>query len=128
VGSILPKTNPVPSSPIVERQSHDTTHIAAPAKRKSVIVLDVTGSGIKTTQKFTVGEDWDLAWSYDCSGFSDGTGNFIVSVEGGNGTGHPAGVNQLGAGGHDVEHFHNGGQFYLEMNSECTWRVRAISL
>ena len=32
-------------------------------------------------------------------------------------------VNQLGKSGSDVEHYHNGGAYYLEMNSECKWHV-----
>jgi hypothetical protein len=34
-------------------------------------------------------------------------------------------VNQLGAKGADVEHYHSGGTFYLVVNSECSWHITA---
>lgn len=86
-------------------------------------LLDVTGAGIKTTETFTVGNTWDMPWSYDCSG-AGGRGNFIVTVMAADGHGsRNAGTNQLGASGQDTEHFHVGGTFYLEINSECSWHV-----
>jgi len=60
-------------------------------------VLDVRGSGIKTTQNFTVGSQWDLVWSYDCSSFGS-KGNFIVNVLTPNGqSSSNVGTNQLRA-------------------------------
>jgi hypothetical protein len=89
------------------------------------VLLDVTGSGIKTTQKFTAAADWDLEWSYDCTS-TGSTGNFIVTVFDGDGSlSQNAGVNELDKGGSGVEHFHVGGSLYLEMNSECSWHVVA---
>ena len=29
-------------------------------------VLDITGSGSKSTRTFTVGNSWQINWSYDC--------------------------------------------------------------
>jgi hypothetical protein len=96
------------------------TIAAAPAP---TTLLDVSGSGIKTTQAFTVGPTWAMTWSYDCSAFGS-RGNFIVNVMTTDGHGsRNAGTNQLGTGGSDVEHFHVGGTFYLEINSECGWHV-----
>ena len=90
-------------------------------------VLNVRGSGTKSTKTFTVGDEWDLGWSYNCSGFSDGTGNFIVSIERkGGGVSTQVGVNQLGANGDSTEHYHDGGTFFLEINSECTWAVKVV--
>ena len=91
------------------------------------VLLNLSGSGTKTTQKFTTsGDDWDLVWTYNCASFG-GSGNFIVMVK--NGDGSPSdnqGVNQLGANGSDTEHFHSGGTFYLQVISECSWTVKAI--
>ena len=85
----------------------------------------MSGSGIKTTQKFSTPEDdWDLAWTYNCASYG-GRGNFQVYVTSPDGTpSGNAGVNELGAGGSSVEYFHQGGTFYLVMNSECTWSVK----
>lgn len=85
-------------------------------------LIDLSGTGTKSTQKFTASQDWDLAWSYDCSAYG-GTGNFQVYVNG------PlvSPVNQLGASGSGVEHYHEGGSTYLEVNSECSWHIKATT-
>jgi hypothetical protein len=90
------------------------------------LTLSVTGSGINTTQSFAVAGSWDLIWSYDCGNFGT-QGNFIVNIYDGDGS--PSftnvGVNQLGALGSGVEHYHSGGSFYLVIISECNWSVSA---
>lgn len=95
------------------------TSPAAPRK-----LLDITGSGTKTTQKFTAAGDWDMAWSYDCANFGY-QGNFIVTPTGEDNNPSLANqsVNQLGKSGQDVEHYHHGGTYYLSVNSECSWHV-----
>ena len=95
---------------------------ATPAVMQTL--LDVSGSGTKSTQKFTAGGDWDLNWSYDCSNFG-AQGNFQVMIYDGSGSlsFSNAMVNQLGKSGSDVEHYHNSGTYYLEVNSECKWHV-----
>jgi hypothetical protein len=98
---------------------------SATAKASSApkVLLDVQGTGTKSTNKFTAGGDWDLTWSYDCSSFGS-QGNFQVILYGQNSSdlkGIP--VNELGAKGNDVTHEHDSGTFYLEMNSECAWHV-----
>jgi hypothetical protein len=104
------------STPAVADKSPSAKPAAAPK-----VLLDVTGSGIKQTQKFTAGGDWDLEWSYDCASFG-ASGNFVVTAYGSDGL--PAVLtNELGAKGADVTHQHNAGTFYLSVNSECTWHV-----
>ena len=90
------------------------------------VVYSGSGSGQHTTQRFSVGDDWDLKWSYNCENFGS-AGNFQVYV---NGAPDPEmGVNELGMHGQGTEHFHGGaGKRYLEMNSECDWTVKAVSL
>jgi hypothetical protein len=87
-------------------------------------LLDLNGSGTKQTQKFTAAGDWDLSWSYDCSAFGT-QGNFQVYVY--DDSGSPSidntGINQLGAKGSDVQHYHKGGTYYLTINSDCSWTV-----
>lgn len=104
------------STPAVADKSPSAKPAAAPK-----VLLDVTGSGIKQTQKFTAGGDWDLEWSYDCASFGT-SGNFVVTAYGSDGL--PAVLtNELGAKGADVTHQHNAGTFYLSVNSECSWHV-----
>lgn len=104
-----------------------TTKSTATPAHTAQTLLDVSGSGTKTTQKFTAAHDWDFNWSYDCANFGQGQGNFQVFVYSGDGTLSFANapVNQLGAKGSDVEHYHTGGTFYLTINSECSWHVTA---
>jgi hypothetical protein len=97
-------------------------HKTAPAPRPQIL-LDVEGSGIKTTQRFQAPDEWAIAWSFDCSN-SGGSGNFIVSVDGDI---SDTAANQLASSGHDVSYEHSGGNVYLEINSECDWHVRAVS-
>ncbi len=89
-------------------------------------LLDLSGSGTKQTQVFAAASDWDLAWTYNCSNFGD-QGNFVVEVM--NRDTSPSfenqSVNQLGSKGSDVQHYHKGGSFYLSINSECNWTVKA---
>ena len=101
----------------------------APAAQAAAIpqsLLKISGSGSKSTAKFTAAGDWDLNWSYDCSSFGY-KGNFQVFVYNGDGSMSfsNAGVNQLGMSGADVEHYHSGGTFYLTINSECNWKIEA---
>lgn len=89
------------------------------------VLLDLKGSGSKSTQKFTAGSDWDLNWSYDCSNFGQ-DGNFQVFIYDGSGqmSFRNSPVNQLGASDSGVEHYHNGGTFYFTVNSVCSWKIQ----
>ena len=100
------------------------TQAQAQAPASPQVLLSISGSGSKTTEKFTAVSDWDLNWSYDCSNFGD-QGNFQVFVYNGDGSMSfsNSGVNQLGKSGADVEHYHTGGTFYLTVNSECGWKI-----
>ncbi len=134
-----PPAQSVPAAP-------DTTTVSAPASQPAVTaavnhptsalpptpvvaaapqtLLDVSGSGTKTTQSFTAAGDWTLGYSYNCSNFGD-QGNFQVYVYNSDGSMSfdNAGVNELGKSGSDTEYYHKGGSYYLEMNSECNWHV-----
>lgn len=104
------------------------TAAAQPGAKR--VLLDVTGSGTTTTQKFTAPGDWNLAWSYDCSSFFGGTGVFQAYIYNGDGSLSLQNslVNQLGANGHGVEHYHHGGTFYLVVNSVCSWHITATAV
>jgi hypothetical protein len=100
------------------------TAAAEAARAAAAVALDISGSGSHSTEVFSVNQEWALDWSYDCSNFSDGTGNFIVNV---NGDVSTLGVNQLGSVDSGTEYFHQGGNVYLEINSECSWTVKVIN-
>lgn len=118
-----------PTEPPSDAALHASRPVAGhPKQRSPHVVLSVSGSGINTTKKFAVSDDWDLAWTYDCSDFGN-SGNFIIQITGADVMRPEAGTNELGARGSGTEHLHGGaGYRYLEMNSECNWEVKAISL
>ena len=110
------------------------SQVASPSPQ---VLLDLKGSGTKTTGKFTAAGDWDLDWSYDCTAGLIRNGavpsgyhcSFIVHVK------QPDGhfslenqaVSQLGVKDQGVENYHTGGTFYLEVQVCCSdnsWTVR----
>jgi hypothetical protein len=91
------------------------------------VLLDVSGNGSKSTQKFSAARDWDLDWSFDCvrTGQEGNLANFIVTVknEDGSASRQNQPVNQVGLNGREVTHYHKGGTFYLDVNTQCSWRM-----
>src|SRR5947209_608132 len=62
----------------VPAKSDNTTQASSSKAALAVpqTLLNISGSGTKSTQKFTAASDWDLNWNYDCSKFAGGQGNF----------------------------------------------------
>lgn len=90
-------------------------------------VLEVSGSGIKSTETFHVEDDWDLRYSYDCSDLG-AKGNFQV-YEHTDGTLSGVLVNELGKSGEGVTHEHGGeGEKHLKVNSTCDWSLSVVDL
>ena len=73
-----------------------------------------TGNGAKSTEKFTVPNEWRLTWSCDGTGYS--AWYFGVYVYKGNGDLFKLAANTA-APGSDTSVFHEGGEFYLEINT-----------
>lgn len=103
------------------------TTVAPTTTPAPTVVYSKTGSGTGTTPNFTVGAEWQIDWTYNCSNFG-GSGNFIITPVGSGGTGiglNP--VNELGASGADTAYEHDAaGTFNLQVNSECNWTVKVI--
>jgi hypothetical protein len=103
-----------------------TTLGAAPATSATptqTVVFTKSGSGIANIQQFTVGDDWALQYSFDCSNFG-GQGNFQVYED------YPGGsvlANQLAGKGSDTSYqTADGGTHTLKVNSECSWTIKVI--
>jgi hypothetical protein len=97
-----------------------------PTSAAPSVVLSLSGSGSKSTRTITVSNEWSLSWTYDCSNFGP-QGNFQVFIYDADGTPSSAtGINQLGSRGSDTEYFHQGGNLYLEINSECRWSIKVL--
>lgn len=88
-----------------------------PAKKQTL--LDVSGSGSMQTEKFSSQGDWDMKWEYDCSNIGVAS-NFIVT---------PTSdiklnpLNHLGQVGAGAQHYYQSGEYYLDVLSQCKWRI-----
>jgi hypothetical protein len=101
---------------------------AAPPPARPHVIARFTGSGIENTSQFTIGGsgNWELRWSYNCSSLGS-SGNFIVGEDNNNDL-SGASVNELGPAGHGVTHvYSDAGRHYLSVNSECSWKMTAVS-
>jgi len=85
-------------------------------------LLEVSGNGIQTTQKFTTTGAWTINYTYDCSSFGF-KGNFQVYIYNGDGSMGDIAANELGMSGSNTQYEHGAGTYYLEINSECSWHV-----
>lgn len=119
-------TNPTNSS--------QTSHAAPPHGAPSIepptagsaraVLLDITGTGIRTTQSFQAPDTWAITWSYNCAGTPFPQTNFGIFVFG---DVHDIAANGLGASGQDLSYEHSGGSVYLKIISACPWHVRVVS-
>jgi surface rod structure-forming protein G len=86
-------------------------------------LLDIRGSGIRQTQKFTASGDWTLTYTFDCSNFGM-QGNFQVYIYNDDGSlSTDGGPNDLATNGGTTDYYYDAGTHYLEINSECAWHV-----
>jgi len=101
-----------------------------PSPSESHVVLKVSGSGTRTTERFLVIGDWDLSWHYDCSNLGDKDNFVVLSKETDGSLSANLPVNQVGMSGSGVEHYHDytSGPLYLQIITECSWQVSAWQL
>jgi hypothetical protein len=101
---------------------------SAPAKKSTAgqVLMKSSGTGQKQTQEFTAAGNWDLAYNYDCSN-AKGLELFQMYVYDGDGGLAGVGANSMEAKGNDVTHQHQGGTFYVEVNTACKWNIKATS-
>ncbi len=111
-------------SAIRDAQREAAAEAAEAAREAAAVAYSDSGDGIHSTEDFQVNSNWALEWSYDCTNFAQGTGNFIVDVKG---DVEDVLVNQLGSTDSGVEYVHQGGDVYLEINSECSWTVKVVN-
>jgi hypothetical protein len=115
-----------PSKSVAANPDKPTATASVTAAHAPQTLLDVQGSGIKTTQAFTTSGDWTISWTaHDTSGVSGYFGIYVYDA----GSQVPAGVAgnvQVPANQtlQDVSHGHQAGKWYLEVNSASTdWHV-----
>ncbi|MBS2965266.1 hypothetical protein KGA66_19610 [Actinocrinis puniceicyclus] len=99
-----------------------TSAPAAPVAPAKHVALTVKGEGTKTTKTFSTGDDWSIAYTFNCASFGS-QGNFqIYTYTDGSLSDTP--VNALDEKGSDTTYEHgDSGTHYLEINSECSWTV-----
>jgi len=99
----------------------------SPAAVTPRTVASFSGSGQVNTASFTVSRTWKLTYTYDCSAFGM-KGNFAVLEDGGSDFNGVV-VNDLGMGKTATSWAYNdAGTHYLEIESECAWKVKVIDV
>lgn len=88
-------------------------------------VATFTGSGIRKTPRFRVTGTWKLTYSFSCASFGQ-AGNFQV-FEDSEADINGVTVNELSMGkSGSTWAYHDAGEHYLVVNSECDWKVKVI--
>lgn len=89
-----------------------------------------TGNGIQKTAVFTVADDWKLNWSCTPSSFYGGSYNVQVYVYGSDGSLVDVAINTICQAGNvsGSTEEHQGGDIYLDMESEGAWTVQVQEL
>lgn len=86
--------------------------------------LELAGSGNKSTEKFTVGAEWTVEWSYECSEQIGALGMFWMWPRGNDEkTLLPVMSTPATAKAGDTQHYHEAGEFYLDIQSNCDWNI-----
>ena len=77
-----------------------------------------------TGNRFTVTDTWKLVYSFNCSSFGS-RGNFQVYEDGGKD--FNLSVNDLAMSkSSSTWAYNDGGTHYLEINSECSWKLEVV--
>ena len=119
-----------PSTSATQPAQQATTAPASPtAEPKWTTTHTFTGNGIKKTAVFTAPDDWKIVWKCDPASF-DGSYNVIVDVTSPDGTPIDTAVNTICKAGNtgDSTEEHQGGQVYLDVNSEGSWTIQVQEL
>ncbi len=119
---------PITSQPTQAAPTDTPAPTQAPATWKTT--HSFTGSGIKKTAIFMAPDDWKITWSCDPSSFYGSQYNVQVYVYSSDNTPTDVAVNEICKNGNtsgDTEE-HQGGDVYLEINSEGSWKVQVQEL
>ncbi len=128
-----PNTNgtPLPMAATNPTATQETQPTAAPTKAPTwTTVQTFTGNGNKKTAVFHVGNDWKIVWACDPASF-DGSYNVMVDVKNSDNTDlDMAAINTICKAGNtgDFTEEHQGGDVYLDINSEGAWKVQIQEL
>ncbi len=128
VQSVKPVPTPTPVAPVTTAPAPTSVSTPPSPPPTQQTLLNISGEGSKSTQEFTVVGDWQIQYTYNCSNDGD-RGNFQVYIDNSDGSDSGMiGINELGASGSDTEYYHQGGTYYLEVNSECSWTIQVTAV
>jgi hypothetical protein len=124
------KTVSAPATTHAATVTPQATHAAKPRPAASVVLVNLSGSGIKNSAPFTVSSGTlTVSYSYNCASFG-GRGNFVADLLSGNqsslNSDDQSIANALGSSGAATTHIYPtmvGSKYYLSVNSECSWTV-----
>lgn len=116
-GGIKPSEEPTPLPSILETKTERPK-----GKEKPKTLMELEGSGTKSSETFTVDGSWKLHYEYNCKG---NVSNFTVSIAGEDGLDVPV-VNEFQERGKSKTDQKESGEVHLKMNSICDWSVKAV--
>lgn len=117
-------TEPSPAAPVGATHTKSSSNAKAAGPKT---LLNISGKGIKKSAIFKTADEWQVAYTYDCSSFYGGSGNFQVMQYSGAGDLQDILVNELDKKGGDTVPVHaSAGAHYLEVNSECKWTLKVV--
>jgi hypothetical protein len=91
------------------------------------VLLNRTGFGEAQTAAFITTTNWSVTYIFNCSTLGS-PGNFLMYVDNTNGTAnHDAGISSLALYGGETTHYHDSGEHYLRINSECSWTIKVVN-
>jgi hypothetical protein len=82
--------------------------------------MRVEGDGIKNTDTFTVGDNWEIAWDTKPGDFS---GNFSVTAKPVSGDGDEQLVANVMGASQDHSMQYTAGTYYLEINADQPYEI-----
>jgi hypothetical protein len=130
VAASHPKTAAPASTPAAPASPAAVATSAAPAPPPPPhVLLSFSGSGIENSAPFLVPGQVTVKYSYDCSS-TGSSGNFIADLMYGNQSSLSSDdqsiANELGTGGGQTTTIYPqdpGHDYYLAVNSECSWSI-----
>jgi hypothetical protein len=100
-----------------------TSHNTTTGQSNPTVVMDKGGSGNNKTPSFAISGGWEIDWSYDCTNLGHSATFQITVYESGSNAQVDIAAIALGAKGPGVAFEDHGGTYYLQVTSECNWRV-----
>jgi hypothetical protein len=107
----VPVPSPAPTPPV--------------AAAEGARILELRGSGSKMTEPFSTNGSWELTYSYDCSSLRGAEPSFALRI--GGGPLYIAPIERTDMRASDTVYVHQTGTFYLQIDTPCTWNVKAFN-